>query len=414
MRTGDHVIVLRYHEIALKGRNRPYFVSRLVEHVERVTADLPVGPVGRASARLVVPLRDPAAWPEARRRLARVFGLANFALSHGLPLPLGDAAAAGAAVDRLGAAIVELLAGTTVPSFRVHTKRSDKCFPLTSPEINARLGALIQAATGAAVDLERGEIVVTVDVLRARAFYSLEKIAGAGGLPVGTSGRVLALLSGGIDSPVAAWRMMRRGCQVDFVHFHSEPFMDRTSQQKARALARLLVAWQGEAELCLVPFGEVQRQIVAAVRRPLRVVLYRRMMLRIAEALARRRGAQALVTGESLGQVASQTLTNLAVIEAAATLPVLRPLIGVDKGEITAEAERIGTYETSVIPDQDCCQLFVPRHPSTRAQVADVEAAEALLNIPALVAEAVAATVRERFRFPDARRDDRACDVAAP
>jgi len=413
MRTGQ-VIVLRYHEIALKGRNRPYFVRRLAEQVERVTADLPVGPIGRASARLLLPLHDVSAWPAARGRLAHVFGLANFALAQECALPAGDAGVATAAIERLGAAIVAQLAGTVVPGFRVQTKRSYKCFPFTSPEINGRLGAMIQAATGAPVDLDGALLTVVVEVLRGRAFFSVEKVAGAGGLPVGTSGRVLALLSGGIDSPVAAWRMMRRGCDVDFVHFHSEPFLDRTSQEKARALARLLVEWQAKADLWLVAFGEVQRQIVAAVRRPLRVVLYRRMMLRIAEALARRHGAQALVTGESLGQVASQTLTNLAVIEAVATLPVLRPLIGTDKNEITAEAARIGTLETSVIPDQDCCQLFVPRHPSTRARVAEVDAAESVLDIPALVAHAVTGAVREPARFPPAEAERCAGTVAVP
>jgi len=408
------VIVLRYHEIALKGRNRPYFVRRLVEHIERVTADLPLGPIGRASARLILPLRDAAAWPEARRRLAHVFGLANFALGHEFTLAAGGTDAAGA-IERLGGTILELLAGTTMTSFRVLTKRSDKRFPLTSPEINQRLGALIQAATGAPVDLEQAALTVAVDVVPGgRAFFSVEKVAGAGGLPVGTSGRVLALLSGGIDSPVAAWRMMRRGCQVDFVHFHSEPFMDRTSQEKARTLARLLVEWEGETELCFVPFGEVQRQIVAAVRRPLRVVLYRRMMLRIAETLARARGALALVTGESLGQVASQTLTNLAVIDAVATLPVLRPLIGTDKLEISDQAERIGTFETSVIPDQDCCQLFVPRHPSTRARTVEVESAESALDIPTLVAQAVAATEREGWHYPDRAGADHRREMAAP
>ena len=413
MRTGGDVIVLRYHEIALKGRNRPYFVRRLVEQVERMTAALPVGPIGRASARLLLPLCEAAAWPEARRRLAHVFGLANFSLAQECALAARDAATATAAIERLGAAIVEQLAGRPMPSFRVQTKRSDKCFPLTSPEINGRLGAMIRTATGAPVDLDHAPVTVAVDVLRGRAFFSIEKVPGAGGLPVGTSGRVLALLSGGIDSPVAAWRMMRRGCNVDFVHFHSEPFLDRTSQDKARALMRLLVEWQGDADLWVVPFGEVQRQIVATVRRPLRVVLYRRMMLRIAEALARRQGAQALVTGESLGQVASQTLTNLAVIEAIATLPVFRPLIGTDKNDITAEAERIGTLETSVIPDQDCCQLFVPRHPSTRARVADVDAAESGLDIPALVAHAVAHATREHARYPatDARQPPDAVGV---
>lgn len=392
------VIVLRYHEVALKGRNRPFFVRRLAEHVERATADLPVGVARRASARLLLPLSDPAAWPEVRERLERVFGLANVAIAHEMALADGEAG-----LDRLGDAIVARVAGTPVPSFRIDTKRSDKQFPLTSPEVNRVLGARLQAATGTRVDLDHAALTVAVDILPGRAFFSFEKVEGAGGLPVGTSGRVLALLSGGIDSPVAAWRMMRRGCRVDFVHFHSVPFLDHTSQEKARELVRLLVRWELDADLLLVPFGEVQRQIVAAVGRPLRVVLYRRMMLRIAEALAHAYHAEALVTGESLGQVASQTLANVAVIGAVAGLPVLRPLIGMDKNEITAAAMRLGTYETSIIPDQDCCQLFVPRHPATRARSDEVQAAEARLDVTALVAQAVAHTERVHERFPGAR-----------
>ena len=397
MTQGSAVAVLRYHEIALKGRNRPLFVRRLVQHVEHVLAGLPVGPVGRASARLVVPIRDVSAWPEIRARLERVFGLANLALSYELPLPVDP----DAALERLGTALLERLRGVDVPSFRVLTKRGDKTFPYGSPEVNQRLGAGIQAMTGARVDLKHAALTVAVDLLRTRAFYSLEKVSGAGGLPVGTGGVVLSLLSGGIDSPVAAWRMMRRGCRVDFVHFHSEPFTDRTSQDKVRLLARSLTAWELDATLLLVPFAEVQRQIVAAVARPLRVVLYRRMMLRIAEALARARGAEALVTGESLGQVASQTLANMAVIGEVATLPVLRPLVGMDKEEISRQAERIGTFETSIIPDQDCCQVFVPRHPTTRARPDAVLAAEARYDVAELVAMAVAATERVRFRFPE-------------
>ena len=397
-----HVIVLRYHEIALKGRNRPFFVRRLSDNVRRATAGLPVGALARASARLLLPLDDLAAWPETRGRLARVFGLANFSLAHEVTLD-GEP---DAALDRLGATILARLSAVSMSSFRVLTKRADKRFPLPSPEVNRRLGRTIQEATRARVDLDHAALTVAVDILPGRAFFALEKVAGAGGLPVGTSGRVLALLSGGIDSPVAAWRMMRRGCAVDFVHFHSAPFHDRTSQEKAQRIAAELVRWEHEAVLHLVAFGEVQRQIVAAIGRPLRVVLYRRMMFRIAEAIARATGAEALVTGESLGQVASQTLPNLAVIEAAATLPVLRPLIGMDKGEISDQAARLGTFETSIIPDQDCCQLFVPPHPATRAHPEDVEAAERRVDVPALVALGVAATERVRLRDGE--------DAAAP
>ena len=395
MVAGRSTLVLRYHEIALKGGNRPFFVRRLAENVERALAGLPVGSVRRASARLLVALHDARAWPEARARLARVFGLANFALAHEVPLATrsGDAAAE---VDRLAAAVVAGLRGAEIASFRVQTKRSDKRFALTSPEVNRRLGAAVQQSTGARVDLDHAVVTIAVDILPGRA----------GGLPVGTSGRVCALLSGGIDSPVAAWRLMRRGCRVDFVHFHAVPFLDRTSQEKARELARLLVRWEGDADLHFVPFGEVQRQIVAAVGRPLRVVLYRRMMMRIAEVIARATGAEALVTGESLGQVASQTLANLAVIEAAAGLPVLRPLVGTDKGEISAEAARIGTFETSILPDQDCCSLFVPRHPATRAHLDEVLALEARLDVAALVAQAVTATERVRLRVGGEHEED--------
>jgi thiamine biosynthesis protein ThiI len=406
------VFVLRYHEVALKGRNRPFFVRRLVGNVEQTLAGLPIGPIRRSSARLLVPLRAAAALPEARARLARVFGLANFSIAHEVGL---DATDPTRTLRRLGDEILKRLAGVPVSSFRVLTKRADKRFPRTSPEVNQVLGAAIQGATGARVDLDHAALTVAVDILPGRAFFSVEKVAGAGGLPVGTSGRVLALLSGGIDSPVAAWRMMRRGCRVDFVHFHSAPFHDRTSQDKARELVRLLLPWGLEADLHLVPFGEVQRQIVAAVGRPVRVVLYRRMMLRIAEALARAARAEALVTGDSLGQVASQTLTNLAVIEAAATLPVLRPLIGMDKGEITAEAERIGTFETSIIADQDCCQLFVPRHPATRAEPEEVADAETRYDVAALTAQAVAATERVHFRLrPPAPPAAEAAALATP
>jgi thiamine biosynthesis protein ThiI len=390
-------VVLRYHEIALKGRNRPFFVRRLAIHVERATAGLPVGAVRRASARLLLPLHDAAAWPEVRARLTRVFGLANLALAHEVSFGVLDAEAA---VVRLRDAVLTHLAGVVPASFRVLTKRSDKRFGLTSPEVNQILGAAIQGATGARVDLDHAALTVAVDVLPGRAFFSLEKVPAAGGLPVGTSGRVLALLSGGIDSPVAAWRMMRRGCRVDFVHFHSAPFVDRTSQEKARELARILTQWELDADLYLVPFGEAQRQIVTAVGRPLRVVLYRRMMLRIAEAIARRAGAAALVTGDSLGQVASQTLANLAVVGEATTLPLLRPLVGMDKSEIAAEAEALGTFETSIVPDQDCCSLFVPRHPATRADLDEVRALEARLDVPALVAATVAASERVRLAWP--------------
>jgi thiamine biosynthesis protein ThiI len=210
----------------------------------------------------------------------------------------------------------------------------------------------------------------------------------------------VCLLSGGIDSPVAAYRMMRRGCSVSFVHFHSYPILSRASQEKARELAALLTRYQQRSRLYVVAFGDIQQQVVLAVPGPMRVVIYRRLMLRIAERIAHARNAQALVTGDVVGQVASQTLENLAVVGAVATLPIFRPLIGMDKDEITAEAQRLGTYPISIIPDQDCCTLFTPRNPLTRARLADIEAAEESLPVDALVERAIADAVVEDFQFP--------------
>jgi thiamine biosynthesis protein ThiI len=208
---------------------------------------------------------------------------------------------------------------------------------------------------------------------------------------------VLLLLSGGIDSPVAGLRMMRRGCRVDAVHFHSLPYLDGSGREKARRLCAVLSRGQGATRLSTVAFGDIQSEIVRSVVRPLRVVLYRRMMMRIAARMARQDGAAALVTGDSLGQVASQTLANLSIVERASPLPVLRPLVGMDKQEIMQYAERSGTYEISILPDQDCCTLFVPRHPTTAARLRDVEEAEAALDVEGLVERACAARQRERI-----------------
>jgi thiamine biosynthesis protein ThiI len=232
--------------------------------------------------------------------------------------------------------------------------------------------------------------------LEGEALLGVEKRGGPGGLPVGTGGRVAALMSGGIDSPVAAWRMMKRGCRVDLVHFHSHPLVDRTTQEKARDLAEALNGWQLRTRLHLVPLARVQTEVRLHCPDALRVVLYRRFMVRIAERIAWRRRCGALVTGESLGQVASQTLSNLRTVDAVAGLPVLRPLIGTDKIEIIAEAERIGTFAISVRRDQDCCQLFVPDRPATRSTPRQAERAEAALDVEGLVGDAV-----ERAEFVD-------------
>jgi len=216
------------------------------------------------------------------------------------------------------------------------------------------------------------------------------------------SGRGLVLLSGGIDSPVAAYRMMRRGCRVQLIHFHSYPILSRASQEKVGEIAALLTRYQLKSRLLLVPFGEIQQRVVVGVPPDMRVVIYRRLMLRIAERLAKRAHARALVTGEVIGQVASQTLDNMTAIARATDFEILRPVVGMDKDEITAEAQRIGTYPISIIPDQDCCTLFTPRHPVTRVRLVDVDAAEQAIPIDELVAQALGGVEVRDFRFPGA------------
>ena len=383
-------VIVHYQEIALKGRNRPWFIAKLVQNIREATSDLGVKQVRPLVGRIEVVLPDGADWAVVRDRLSKVFGVGNFARAGRAPLD----------VDAIAREILGDLDETTPASFRVSARRADKRFPLTSPELEREVGGRIKEARGWPVDLSRPALTIHVEALTNEAFYYFGRHPGAGGLPVGASGRVVCLLSGGIDSPVAAWRMMRRGCRVTFVHFHSYPILSRASQEKARELARLLTQFQYRTRLVVVPFGEIQQQVVLSVPAPLRVVIYRRLMMRIAEAVARQYRAGALVTGEVVGQVASQTIENMSAINEVVEMPVLRPLVGMDKEEITAEAQRLGTYPISIIPDQDCCTLFTPKHPATRAKAADVARAEEQLPVAQFVETAVAAGVVELIQFP--------------
>jgi thiamine biosynthesis protein ThiI len=383
-------LLIRYHEIALKKGNRRYFIELLKRNLISAVKDLGIKEIRSLPARILLTFKadyDPEVLIE---RIRSVFGVANFSR---VERTARD-------IDTLRARILESLNGSRFESFRIETQRGDKTFALKSPEINRQLGTAVKEQSGARVDLTHAELTVMVEILPHDAFFGFNKIAGPGGLPVGASGRVVALISGGIDSPVAAYRMMQRGCRLIFVHFHSTPYLDQTSQQKVRQLVTELTRCQFRSRLYLIPFGEIQRQIVAAVARPLRVILYRRMMLRIAEQVARREKCKALITGESLAQVASQTLDNIAVIQEAADLPILRPLVGMDKQEIIDQARRIGTYQISSIPDQDCCQLFVPKHPATGARLADVQQDEKKLDIEELLRLGTTQAAVEEFSFP--------------
>jgi len=384
-------IVVRMGEITLKKKNRPMFVRQLGRNIRTALKGLSIRDADWSPQRIVITPGPNSDWDEIRSRLTRVFGLRNFSLCRVLPWD----------EDAIREGVLEMASKERFESFRITVQRSDKRYPGTSQEMERSIGAAVKAMSGARVDLTHPQATFQVEIMPNGAYLHTERIEGAGGLPVGTGGRVMSLLSGGIDSPVAAWRAMSRGCEVSFVHFMSFPYLDASSRDKAISLARALTQWQYKTRLHVCSFGEVQHKIVAGAPAPLRVVLYRRFMVRIAQALADREGALALVTGESLGQVASQTLSNMATIDQAASMPILRPLVGRDKEHIINEARALGTYETSIEPDQDCCTLFVPRNPATHSSVEQVLEAEAALDVDGLVAEGLGSVETLEFSWPE-------------
>jgi tRNA uracil 4-sulfurtransferase len=387
----EHDLIVHYDEIAIKGRNRPRFLKRLSDNLRQALRGLPVAEIKRMSGRIWVRAKPgETLGAEAIARVRTVFGVSNFAAVQRCDLDM----------DAIKALAWEMLKSRSYESYRVRARRAFKTIPLTSQQVNEEVGSYLMQQRPAKVKLSGADVEVHVELMPHAAFVYVDKHAGLGGLPVDVSGTVGCLLSGGIDSPVAAFRMQRRGLRQVFVHFHSAPFHTRASQEKALELAQVLARHQYHAVVYLVPFGELQRTIVEQAPAPFRVLLYRRFMLRIAAKLTRKDGARALVTGESLGQVASQTLRNMAVINAAAPLPVLRPLVGYDKSEIISQAQALGTFETSIQPDQDCCMLFMPKEPETRGHLPLVEAAEEALDVDGLCAAAIEKTERREVLAP--------------
>ncbi|MFA5910047.1 MAG: tRNA uracil 4-sulfurtransferase ThiI [Vicinamibacterales bacterium] len=384
-------ILAHYSEVALKGKNRPWFVGRLVRNIHMALAGLSVKEVRTPMGRIEIVLGREATADEIRDRMGRVFGIANYSVATRIPL----------AFEGMAEAIVSRLPPReSVSSFRVYVRRADQQFAVPSPDLARDLGSRVWHARGWKVDLDRAELVISVEIVPGNAFLYMNKEAGPGGLPTGTAGRVAALLSGGIDSPVAAWRLMKRGCHVTLIHFHSAPFLSNTSQEKARRLAAVLTRYQLRSRLYLVPFGELQRQVTLSVPGDLRVVIYRRFMLRIAERIARDVRARALVTGDVIGQVASQTLDNIVAADSATRLPIFRPLIGMDKEEIVTQAQRLGTFDISIIPDEDTCTLFTPRHPETHARRHQIDEVEGTLPVGEMVKAAAAQAVVEHLAYP--------------
>ncbi len=375
-------VLCHYSEIGLKKRNRAYF-ERIFENNIRqsLRSVLPDQEfkVIRDHKRYLLQFKNDVDFETVQVGLDRVFGLAYYA----------PVAVCSPTIEELEATALKLMEKRSEETFAVRCRRVDKSFPLKSNEVNVRLGAAIVEKLGKKVNLTEPQVTCSIEITKDKALVSVSRIKGPGGLPVGASGKVLVLLSGGFDSPVAAFLALKRGARCTYIHFHSYPYTNKFSQEKVLDLARILNRYQFHSKLLMVPFAQTQEEIVFNSPDRFRVILYRRFMMRIAERIAKKEGLKAVVTGESLGQVASQTLENLAAIEQVITMPVLRPLIGMDKNEIIALSRKIGTYDISVKPHDDACTRFMPRQPETRARLEDVLKAEAELDVERLVEEAI-------------------------
>ncbi len=401
-----HYIVIHYHELWLKGGNRRFFLGKLITALRRSLEDVGLAKLHCPGDRVLLELADGAPVEPALERVGRILGVANFAVAR--EVPRDDADLELQAINR---AAWEEIEGAAFQSFAVRVKRGDKTFPLRTSEIEPIVGRFLLEKLRAAgrevrVKLDAPDLTCRIEITKRSALVYARKIQGVGGLPANTAGRLMCLLSGGFDSAVAAYKMMRRGAHVSFVHFWGGGARPgESSVHVARELVRKLVPYQFTAKLFLVPFEPLQREIVNGAPEEYRVLLYRRLMLRIAEHFARRDHALGLVSGDSLGQVASQTLHNMAAVGAAGALefPLYRPLVGDDKEEIMTLARKIDTYDISAEPFHDCCPLFLPRTPALHAYATDLDKAEAMLDVPEMVRRGAESATKERFRFQAGR-----------
>ena len=389
--TERQLLLVRYGELGLKGKNKYKFINTLRNNMSRAVADLGETTVISGWGRLWVE----TAYPEAALiRLKKVFGI--FSLSPVQKVEKSINALAEAAYQTL---LVALPQGG---SFKVETRRADKTFPLISPEISREVASLMfdRLDKRYTADMHDPQRIIWLEIRSEGAFVYGEVLEGAGGLPVGTGGKALLLLSGGIDSPVAGWHMLKRGVSLEAVHFHSFPFTSEQSKEKVITLCRLLSCWQGQpVKLHVVHFTEIQKAIHRECDKEYGITLMRRMMFRLAEHLAQQRRALALVTGESVGQVASQTLESIAAINEVVRIPVLRPLIGLDKADIVNIARTIGSFETSILPYEDCCTIFLPPHPKIRPQIGEAKRLEQALDIKCLLEEALNKTESQNITW---------------
>ena len=385
------LILVKTGEIILKGLNRPIFEDMLLKNIKYRLRDLGKTRLRNAQAAIYVEVEN-GDIDQMCRRLQCVFGIVS----------ISRVACCEKEMDAIRCLALEQVRLSGAGSFKVESKRSDKRFPLNSPQISADVGGYVfENLPGIRVDVHHPDVTLRVEVRDTECYVYCQKLPGAGGMPTGTNGRGTLLLSGGIDSPVAGYMVAKRGVALNAVHFHSYPYTSERARDKVIALARLLSRYCGTIELYVVPFTECQLAINENCPADEGTIIMRRMMARIAQRIAEKTGSQALITGESLGQVASQTIDSLAVTNAGLSLPVFRPLIGMDKDEIVSIARKIDTFETSIQPYEDCCTVFVAKHPKTKPVLADIEQSEQALDWDRLITEAADRAELVTVRFQD-------------
>ncbi|OWK26902.1 MAG: tRNA 4-thiouridine(8) synthase ThiI [Parcubacteria group bacterium GW2011_GWA2_38_13b] len=366
------LILIHYGEIGLKKGNRAFFERKLVENIQAALEGCGDFFVTRETGRIIASENNNTVnnIEKIAGKLKKVFGIAHFSFAY--EYPIINRGGIESAVNGLCEKIYNIYKNRNMETgnktFRIKTQRSDKKFPLTSQKLNEQIGDFMVKKTGMKVDLENSDLTIFAEITRKSAYVYFEKIKGPGGLPVGTNGEVLTLISSGIDSPVAAWYLMKRGARANFIHFHSYPQTNKASIDNVKEIIGRLNGWQMKnCKLFLIPLLEIQKDIIKKAPEDYRVMMYRYFMLILAEKLARDNGCKALVTGESLGQVASQTIDNIFALDGFVGMPIFRPLIGMDKEEIIIKAKNIETYGISIRPYGDCCSFFVPKHPVTKA-----------------------------------------------
>lgn len=360
-------VVVHYSEIGLKGKNRARFENQLRKNITRVLSDTQVGPVRRDFGRIIIYLKEQSGWGKIKKRLKNVFGISTYS-----KVIITDSDE-----SEIISTAVSLFSNCQNGTFKISTKRADKNFKYTSIQLNQIVGKAIKSHyKHLAVDLKKPEIICTIEIVNKKALISIDRESGPGGLPVFEQEKVIALISSGIDSPVAAWKMMRRGIKTFFLHFHTVPVTSKRSIEKTFQLIEVLTRYQFVSRLYLVPFIDIQQIIAQNGPLEYRTLLFRAAMIRVAELIAREENASALVTGENIGQVASQTLSNISSLDGFSNIPILRPLLGYDKEEIMNLARQIKTYSISIQPYDDCCSLFTPIHPELRSSLEDLKLME--------------------------------------